>query len=426
MALTKIQMQKTKIIILVCLSIYVMIIYSYSTTLTVPTPQRREETHALSTSTSVLPKGQLYDIRALLDKLEQPDLSAIQTEIKQEETQGEQGETGPSLIDFNVEGDEKKEDTAPKEEVKKEVKMVSVQDVLQKLAEAEPQATEEETEEEEAEEQEEVQEAAEQDQEEEQEAKDDTPEPPEEEKSTQEEEGDVEAVEDDADEAKEDEEETREEAEEKEDEAEEVEEPKEEVEEKKEDEEEAKEEEAEAKDDKAEETETKKEADDSENKEEESKPAELPTEFLIDFGKVTEDGLVEVVDLKTKVSQWISMEIGNSNSIPMASLGEWKEGLMYDPTCELENRNDNSACCGEDVEEKHFEFDTESQLSNSEVVIAEFLSKVKGKNVLIIGDSIQVNLFMAWTEFFKLGKLNKNLKIIPRSVGIPKHVFQVC
>ncbi len=90
----------------------------------------------------------------------------------------------------------------------------------------------------------------------------------------------------------------------------------------------------------------------------------------------------------------------------LPAIGEWLPGPKYTPLCVLQGRNTNSKCCGENTQKIHFEFH-ERNIKNEFAVLPEFLQKVKGKNVTIMGDSVQKNLFMALAELTNPGK---NLK----------------
>ncbi len=85
------------------------------------------------------------------------------------------------------------------------------------------------------------------------------------------------------------------------------------------------------------------------------------------------------------------------------AIGEWKPGLKYNSSCVLENRDLQSACCDDSVRKIHFEFYNKS-IDNSENVLKTFLAKVQGKNVVLLGDSLQRNFFAAIAELFHIGK----------------------
>ncbi len=88
----------------------------------------------------------------------------------------------------------------------------------------------------------------------------------------------------------------------------------------------------------------------------------------------------------------------------MAQIGEWLPEAKYTPTCFLKGRNPNSQCCDPEKQQMHFEFE-DKNLRNEYAALTEFTSKVQGKNVTIMGDSIQKNLFMALAELTFPGKL---------------------
>ncbi len=87
----------------------------------------------------------------------------------------------------------------------------------------------------------------------------------------------------------------------------------------------------------------------------------------------------------------------------MEPIGEWFSGNKYVPTCSIKGRNINSECCGSKSQEEHFEF-YDTGIRHDYNVLKEFILKVRGKNVTIMGDSIQKNLFMAMAELVNLGK----------------------
>ncbi len=100
--------------------------------------------------------------------------------------------------------------------------------------------------------------------------------------------------------------------------------------------------------------------------------------------------------------RFIDTSIGNENVLDIPPIGEWKPGNKYIATCDLQGRNTNSECC-ENVQPAHFEFFDRS-LRNDPSVLGEFLSKTRGKNVTIFGDSVQINLFLAVAELLQLGE----------------------
>ena len=99
-----------------------------------------------------------------------------------------------------------------------------------------------------------------------------------------------------------------------------------------------------------------------------------------------------------------------STKMNMPKIGEWKSGLRYQKTC-VTKKVTTFACCGDNERKLHFRFFNESL--NNEDVAKTFLSKVKGKNMTILGDSLQRGLFWGMMEFLQLGKfLDKLLRKI--------------
>ena len=82
----------------------------------------------------------------------------------------------------------------------------------------------------------------------------------------------------------------------------------------------------------------------------------------------------------------------------MDNIGEWKPGAKYLKM--LENRWTDR--CGEKERNLHFEFFNKSLNDLDDANI--FLSKVKGKTMTILGDSIQRGLFWGLIYFLQLGK----------------------
>ncbi len=85
----------------------------------------------------------------------------------------------------------------------------------------------------------------------------------------------------------------------------------------------------------------------------------------------------------------------------LVELGRWRKGWKYLQSCVLEG--ELLTCCGQDKPKMYFTFHDED-LHNEKSALQVFLSKVQGKTVVIMGDSVQKGLFMALAELFKLGK----------------------
>ncbi len=93
------------------------------------------------------------------------------------------------------------------------------------------------------------------------------------------------------------------------------------------------------------------------------------------------------------------------DTLDIEVIGEWKEGVKYNESCILEGRDYQSGCCGDRVRQMHFEFNDEAIESiNNEKTLDMFVEKMKGKNVILFGDSLQRNFFSGLTELFQLGK----------------------
>ncbi len=88
----------------------------------------------------------------------------------------------------------------------------------------------------------------------------------------------------------------------------------------------------------------------------------------------------------------------------LAKIGKWMPGSRFEHTCTMNGRTAISGCCEDQANDLHFEF-FDNSLRNNELVLDEFVYKVMGKNVLLLGDSIQENLFMGIAEVLQLGEL---------------------
>ncbi len=93
-----------------------------------------------------------------------------------------------------------------------------------------------------------------------------------------------------------------------------------------------------------------------------------------------------------------------------APLGEWFSGSKFTPTCSLRGRNVNSECCMKHQHERHFQF-YDKKTRNEFSALKELMAKMEGKNVTIMGDSIQKNFFMALAELTNIGRYCK-IKIL--------------
>ncbi len=103
----------------------------------------------------------------------------------------------------------------------------------------------------------------------------------------------------------------------------------------------------------------------------------------------------------------------NLSSRNITKIGEWMPGFKYSKTCvtkellSLPMGADSIIrrpfeCCGEQERKLHFQFFNQSL--NNEHVVTEFLRKMKGKTVTILGDSLQRGLFWGMVEVLQLGK----------------------
>ncbi len=87
----------------------------------------------------------------------------------------------------------------------------------------------------------------------------------------------------------------------------------------------------------------------------------------------------------------------------ITAMGRWLPGMKHFQSCMIEEgRSAISPCCGEDVKKMFFQWEDESFV-NDKSVLEEFMSKVQGKQVVLMGDSVMENLFMGLAEVFKLG-----------------------
>ncbi len=102
----------------------------------------------------------------------------------------------------------------------------------------------------------------------------------------------------------------------------------------------------------------------------------------------------EAPQIKSRLSKGVAQ---------LAKVGKWLPGTTYDQTCMIDGRSDFSECCKNNVYNLHFEF-FDKTMSNNESVLHEFVSKVKGKKVMIMGDSVQQNFFAGIAEVLRLGK----------------------
>ncbi len=104
--------------------------------------------------------------------------------------------------------------------------------------------------------------------------------------------------------------------------------------------------------------------------------------------------------LQTDIYKHINTSIGKKSVLPIPTIGEWVPGNRYEQTCAF--FQEGHICCGENVTKMHFEF--LSDIKNSESALSEFVSKTKGKTIVIFGDSIQKNFYLGLVDVLKLGK----------------------
>ena len=110
--------------------------------------------------------------------------------------------------------------------------------------------------------------------------------------------------------------------------------------------------------------------------------------------------------LQTDIYKHINTSIGKKSVLPIPTIGEWVPGNRYDQTWAF--FQEGHICCGENVTKMHFEF--LSDIKNSESALSEFVSKTKGKTIVIFGDSIQKNFYLGLVDVLKLGKFWTSLQ----------------
>ncbi len=107
-------------------------------------------------------------------------------------------------------------------------------------------------------------------------------------------------------------------------------------------------------------------------------------------------------------------------NLTIPSIGEWKPGFKYKHHCVIRGRHRNAPCCDERERKLHFKFYKKSL--NSRNIVGRFLAKVKGKQMTIIGDSLQRVYFMGLAELLELGMLFKRLSVYKRETRNPHSV----
>ena len=110
------------------------------------------------------------------------------------------------------------------------------------------------------------------------------------------------------------------------------------------------------------------------------------------------------------------------SSTYLNKIGEWKPGNKYQQTCTLEGKSVIAECCGTNIKKLHFEF-LDQTVQNDKSALITFLSKVKGKNVVIMGDSIQKNFFIGFAELFQLGMPVVLLVILCQVISTMSQLF---
>ena len=113
---------------------------------------------------------------------------------------------------------------------------------------------------------------------------------------------------------------------------------------------------------------------------------------------------------RTPVKYELLSSLDDRHSLIIPKIGQWKPGALHQQTCALQKTSRLARCCPEGANQRHFEF-FNTKLKNDKSVLNDFLSNVKGKSVLLLGDSIQKNLFFGLAQLFELGKLRLVLYI---------------
>ena len=91
----------------------------------------------------------------------------------------------------------------------------------------------------------------------------------------------------------------------------------------------------------------------------------------------------------------------------LPEIGQWKSGLKYNESCIMQGRDYQSSCCDDKAKKMHFVFHNKS-IQNSKKALNVFLSKVRGKKVILFGDSLQRNFFSGLAEVLQLGRYFSN------------------